>query len=112
MTKRKSNTYQKGAFLQAFSSLTILTISPSILLSRSSWPLVSTTNIYLVEQTDKKQMLVELPARFRSAIWIKRSSYVVRKHIPKGSLPPSFLVPDDIDNFPFNFIVPLLLASI
>lgn len=34
-------------------------------------------NIYLVEQTDKKQMLVELPARFRSAIWIKRSSYVV-----------------------------------
>ncbi|OQD63845.1 hypothetical protein PENPOL_c008G08568 [Penicillium polonicum] len=34
-------------------------------------------NIYLVEQTDKQQMLVELPARFRSAIWIKRSSYVV-----------------------------------
>ncbi|KAJ5952185.1 uncharacterized protein N7479_010598 [Penicillium vulpinum] len=34
-------------------------------------------NIYLIEQTDKKQMLVELPARFRSAIWIKRSSYVV-----------------------------------
>jgi probable RNA-binding protein EIF1AD len=34
-------------------------------------------NIYLVEKTDKKQMLVELPARFRSTIWIKRSSYVV-----------------------------------
>ncbi|KAJ5874306.1 Translation initiation factor 1A (eIF-1A) [Penicillium soppii] len=34
-------------------------------------------NIYLIEQPDKKQMLVELPARFRSAIWIKRNSYVV-----------------------------------
>ncbi|KAJ5468913.1 hypothetical protein N7475_006665 [Penicillium sp. IBT 31633x] len=34
-------------------------------------------NIYLIEQTDKKQKLVELPARFRSTIWIKRGSYVV-----------------------------------
>jgi probable RNA-binding protein EIF1AD len=34
-------------------------------------------NIYLIERPDKKQLLVELPARFRSAIWIKRNSYVV-----------------------------------
>lgn len=34
-------------------------------------------NIYLIEQPDKTQMLVELPARFRSTIWIKRGSYVV-----------------------------------
>lgn len=34
-------------------------------------------NIYLVELSDKTQMLVELPARFRSTIWIKRGSYVV-----------------------------------
>ncbi|KAJ5587348.1 eukaryotic translation initiation factor eIF1a-like protein [Penicillium hispanicum] len=34
-------------------------------------------NIYLIEFPDKTQMLVELPARFRSTIWIKRGSYVV-----------------------------------
>ena len=34
-------------------------------------------NIYLIELPDKTQMLVELPARFRSTIWIKRGSYVV-----------------------------------
>lgn len=34
-------------------------------------------NIYLIEQADKAQMLVELPARFRSTFWIKRGSYVV-----------------------------------
>ncbi|KAJ5370834.1 uncharacterized protein N7496_006926 [Penicillium cataractarum] len=34
-------------------------------------------NIYLIEQADKTQMLVELPARFRSTFWIKRGSYVV-----------------------------------
>ncbi|KAJ5160000.1 uncharacterized protein N7482_007004 [Penicillium canariense] len=34
-------------------------------------------NIYLVEHSDKTQMLVELPARFRSTFWIKRGAYVV-----------------------------------
>lgn len=34
-------------------------------------------NIYLVELASKIQILVELPARFRSTIWIKRGSYVV-----------------------------------
>lgn len=34
-------------------------------------------NIYLIEQPNKTQMLVELPARFRSTLWIKRGSYVV-----------------------------------
>lgn len=34
-------------------------------------------NVYLVELPTKKTMLVELPARFRSTIWIKRGSYVV-----------------------------------
>lgn len=34
-------------------------------------------NIYLIEWPNKEQMLVELPARFRSTIWIKRGSYVV-----------------------------------
>ncbi|KAJ5101771.1 hypothetical protein NUU61_003993 [Penicillium alfredii] len=34
-------------------------------------------NIYLVELPSKMQILVELPARFRSTIWIKRGSYVV-----------------------------------
>lgn len=34
-------------------------------------------NIYLIERPDKTQMLVELPARFRSTFWIKRGSYVV-----------------------------------
>ncbi|KAF7720314.1 Eukaryotic translation initiation factor 1A [Penicillium ucsense] len=34
-------------------------------------------NIYLIEQADKTQMLVELPAKFRSTFWIKRGSYVV-----------------------------------
>jgi probable RNA-binding protein EIF1AD len=34
-------------------------------------------NIYLIELPDKKQMLVELPARFRSTFWIKRGSFVV-----------------------------------
>ncbi|KAJ5893519.1 hypothetical protein N7495_005210 [Penicillium taxi] len=34
-------------------------------------------NIYLIELSNKTQMLVELPARFRSTIWIKRGSYIV-----------------------------------
>ncbi|KAJ5690259.1 hypothetical protein N7462_004651 [Penicillium macrosclerotiorum] len=34
-------------------------------------------NIYLIEMADKTQILVELPARFRSTFWIKRGSYVV-----------------------------------
>lgn len=34
-------------------------------------------NIYLIELPNKGQMLVELPARFRSTIWIKRGSYLV-----------------------------------
>ena len=34
-------------------------------------------NIYLIELPNKEQMLVELPARFRSTIWIKRGSYLV-----------------------------------
>ncbi|KAJ5218846.1 uncharacterized protein N7498_000945 [Penicillium cinerascens] len=34
-------------------------------------------NIYLIELPDKKQMLVELPARFRSTFWIKRGSFVL-----------------------------------
>ncbi|KAJ5939175.1 hypothetical protein N7466_002309 [Penicillium verhagenii] len=33
-------------------------------------------NIYLIETPDKQQMLVELPARFRSTFWIKRGSYM------------------------------------
>ncbi|KAJ5654023.1 Translation initiation factor 1A (eIF-1A) [Penicillium lividum] len=34
-------------------------------------------NIYLIETPDKQQMLVELPAKFRSTFWIKRRSYLV-----------------------------------
>ncbi|KAL2011570.1 hypothetical protein VTN00DRAFT_4288 [Thermoascus crustaceus] len=34
-------------------------------------------NIYAVELPSKTSILVELPARFRSTIWIKRGSYVV-----------------------------------
>ncbi|KAJ5636177.1 uncharacterized protein N7484_009490 [Penicillium longicatenatum] len=34
-------------------------------------------NIYLIESADKQQMLVELPAKFRSTFWIKRGSYLV-----------------------------------
>ncbi|EAW13063.1 putative eukaryotic translation initiation factor eIF1a-like protein [Aspergillus clavatus NRRL 1] len=34
-------------------------------------------NVYLIELSSKKTMLVELPARFRSTIWMKRRSYVV-----------------------------------
>jgi probable RNA-binding protein EIF1AD len=34
-------------------------------------------NVYLVEYPSKTRALVELPARFRSTIWIKRGSYVV-----------------------------------
>lgn len=34
-------------------------------------------NVYLVELPAGKCILVELPARFRSTIWIKRGSYVV-----------------------------------
>lgn len=34
-------------------------------------------SIYLVEFSDKTQALVELPARFRSTIWIKRGSYLL-----------------------------------
>ncbi|KAK2808301.1 hypothetical protein FQN50_004860 [Emmonsiellopsis sp. PD_5] len=34
-------------------------------------------NIYSVELPSKESILVELPAKFRSTIWIKRGSYVV-----------------------------------
>ncbi|KAK3079921.1 hypothetical protein LTS18_003587 [Coniosporium uncinatum] len=34
-------------------------------------------NLYHVELSDKKQLLVELPARFRSSIWIKRNGYLL-----------------------------------
>jgi len=34
-------------------------------------------NIYAVELPSKTSILVELPTRFRSTIWIKRGSYVV-----------------------------------
>ena len=34
-------------------------------------------NLYRVELPSTKVLLVELPARFRSTIWIKRGSYVV-----------------------------------
>ncbi|OQE27263.1 hypothetical protein PENSTE_c004G09648 [Penicillium steckii] len=34
-------------------------------------------NIYQIEFPDKSQMLVELPARFRSTFWIKRGSYLL-----------------------------------
>jgi probable RNA-binding protein EIF1AD len=34
-------------------------------------------NVYSVELSSKESILVELPARFRSTIWIKRGSYVV-----------------------------------
>lgn len=34
-------------------------------------------NLYSVELPSKESLLVELPARFRSTIWIKRGSYVV-----------------------------------
>ena len=34
-------------------------------------------NLYTVEKPDKFQILVELPARFRSTLWIKRGGFVV-----------------------------------
>jgi probable RNA-binding protein EIF1AD len=34
-------------------------------------------NLYSVELPSKEPLLVELPAKFRSTIWIKRGSYVV-----------------------------------
>ena len=34
-------------------------------------------NLYLVELPSAKTALVELPARFRSAIWIKRGGFVL-----------------------------------
>lgn len=34
-------------------------------------------NIFNVEQADGKELLVELPAQFRSTFWIKRGGYVV-----------------------------------
>ena len=34
-------------------------------------------NIYLVELPSKDTVLVELPVRFRSTIWMKRGSYVL-----------------------------------
>ncbi|KAA8652540.1 hypothetical protein EYZ11_002583 [Aspergillus tanneri] len=34
-------------------------------------------NVYAVELPSKESILVELPSRFRSTIWIKRGSYVV-----------------------------------
>lgn len=35
------------------------------------------SNIYSVELPSKESVLVELPARFRSTIWMKRGSFVV-----------------------------------
>jgi probable RNA-binding protein EIF1AD len=34
-------------------------------------------NLFNVEQADGKELLVELPAQFRSTFWIKRGGYVV-----------------------------------
>lgn len=34
-------------------------------------------NLYSVDLPDRTRLLVELPARFRSAIWIKRGGYVL-----------------------------------
>lgn len=34
-------------------------------------------SIYSIELPSKESVLVELPARFRSTIWMKRGSYVV-----------------------------------
>ena len=34
-------------------------------------------NLYSVELPSKQPLLVELPAKFRSTIWIKRGSYVL-----------------------------------
>ncbi|KAN0080501.1 hypothetical protein V8E54_003705 [Elaphomyces granulatus] len=34
-------------------------------------------NLYSVELPSKSSILVELPSRFRSTIWVKRGSYVV-----------------------------------
>lgn len=34
-------------------------------------------NLYSVELPSGRQVLVELPSRFRSAIWIKRGGYVL-----------------------------------
>ncbi|KAI5289314.1 hypothetical protein KEM54_004081 [Ascosphaera aggregata] len=34
-------------------------------------------SIYLSELPSKKQILVEMPAKFRSAIWVKRGSFVL-----------------------------------
>lgn len=34
-------------------------------------------NLYSVELPSKTSLLVELPAKFRSTIWIKRGSYVL-----------------------------------
>ncbi|KAI9045196.1 putative eukaryotic translation initiation factor eIF1a-like protein [Aspergillus affinis] len=34
-------------------------------------------NLYAVELPSKESVLVELPSKFRSTIWIKRGSYVV-----------------------------------
>jgi probable RNA-binding protein EIF1AD len=34
-------------------------------------------NLFNVEQADGKELLVELPAQFRSTFWIKRGSYVL-----------------------------------
>ena len=34
-------------------------------------------NVYSVELASKESVLVELPARFRSTIWIKRGSFVL-----------------------------------
>ena len=34
-------------------------------------------NLFNVEQADGTELLVELPAQFRSTFWIKRGSYVV-----------------------------------
>ena len=34
-------------------------------------------NLYVVEQPDNKKLLVELPSRFRSTIWMKRGGFVL-----------------------------------
>ncbi|KAF1348934.1 hypothetical protein BDV97DRAFT_296975 [Delphinella strobiligena] len=41
-------------------------------------------NLYHVESPSNEKLLVELPARFRNAIWIKRGSFVVVDNSTQG----------------------------
>ncbi|KZF19346.1 nucleic acid-binding protein [Xylona heveae TC161] len=38
---------------------------------------INGNNLYLAELPSKKQLLVELPSRFRSTVWIRRGGYVL-----------------------------------